>query len=441
MAFSRVTLVGERCRADVVLPSAEPIGRLMPELLRLVDDRMESPPRLRLLLTADGGVLDMDLTLQQAAIPDGTVLRLVKAQDAPAAPIVHDIAEETGDDLDGRGWRWGPVARRWTATSMAVVAMGSAALAAAGTLPSNTAPALLVAVAAVLWMCGCTAALTVNEPLGTAVTLGGGTVAAVAVQSAATLNRWPEWGRWSGWALIAAVLLVLLGASTPLSRGGVVGSWFAAVPALAWLAGAAAGLALPRLAAAMSVVTAIALGVLPRLALAASGLATLDDRRAAGAEVARRNVAASLTAAHRGLSIATIATAVSAAAAGLVLVAAPDRWTVPLALLLVFVVASRSRVFPLVTQVVALQAAVVAIVLGLLVAWTAQPGPLPYGPTAAAAGGSLIPLAVLAARPSEHVRARLRRMCDRVEAAAVIAIIPVAIGVFGTYGRLLHVFT
>jgi len=440
MAFSRVTLVGDCRRADVVLPSREPVGRLIPELMRLVEDRAESPPQLRLLLTSDGGVLDVETSLEQAAVPDGSVLRLVRAPEAPAAPVVHDIAEELGDDLDTRAWRWGPVPRRWTATACVVAALVIAGVLLSWALPLASGPAVLGLAAAGLCVAGMTAGTAARESLGTALLLGGGAVALVAVQAGANANGWPEWGRWAGWAIVAAALLVLSGLATPLGRGGLLGGLFAAVPAAVWTAGAAAGMPLPEVAAIVVVVLTVVLGLLPRLALAASGLASLDDRRAAGAAVARHDVRTALAAAHRGLVAATVVTGMAAAGAGWVLAWWPGPWTVPLAALLAFIVASRSRVFPLAAQVIGLQAGAVVLVAGLLVGWARQPGISAYGPGGVAAVLALVPLVVLAAEPSEHMRARLRRLTDRLEAAAVIAVLPVAIGVFGTYGRLLHVF-
>jgi hypothetical protein len=263
----------------------------------------------------------------------------------------------------------------------------------------------------------------------------------VAVQAGATANGWPEWGRWAGWAMIAALGLAVLGLSTSLGRGGLVGAAFAVVPAVVWTAGAAGGMTLPEVAAILAVLLTIALGVLPRLALSASGLASLDDRRAAGTAVARHDVQTALSAAHRGLASATIVAAVTAAGAGWVLGSEPGPWTVPLVILVAFLVASRSRVFPLAVQVIPLQAGAVAALSGLLVGWASRPGVVLYGPAGAAMAFALVPLAALVADPSEHTRARLRRLCDRLEAGAVIAVLPVAIGVFGTYGRLLHVFS
>jgi hypothetical protein len=50
------------------------------------------------------------------------------------------------------------------------------------------------------------------------------------------------------------------------------------------------------------------------------------------------------------------------------------------------------------------------------------------------------PIVVLSAEPPEHVRARLRRIVNRIEAIAVVVMLPVAIGAFGTFERLLNTF-
>jgi type VII secretion integral membrane protein EccD len=439
--FSRVTLVSEQRRIDAVLPSQEPIGRLLPDVLHLVGDTVETPPRLRHLVTVEGNVLPGEGTLAGAQVPDGAVLTLVRAGNAPPPPVVHDVTEETADDVDVRNWRWGPAARRWTATIAA-----AAFLLIAGLLMREIAEGaageitLLVATAAVVGLIGGLVGRLVTEPVGTALILGGGSVGVLAALAAADGYGWEGWARGSVSALVVAAFLVLLGITSPLGRGGIIGAAFAALLGSAWAAGAAAGLTTPRLAAVMSVFTIALLGLLPRLALGASGLAGLDDRRSAGVAVARYDVETALSVAHRGLVIATAATAVSAAMAGWLLALSPNRWTVPLALLVAGVLAGRSRAFPLVVEVEALLVAAMIVVVTLVAAWVSRsPGP-PWDALAAVAAAATVPFAVLAISPPEHVRVRLRRTVDRLEAVAVVAMIPVAIGVFGTYGQLLHVF-
>lgn len=438
--FSRVTLVGERRRADVVLPSEEPIGLLLPAVLHLVDDRVESPPRLRQLVTADGDVLRGEATLAAAEIPDGAVLTVARPHDAPPAPIVHDVTEETSDDLDVRAWRWGPGARRWTATAAAAVALTAACPVAREALGSRAAVVVLALAAIALGAAGGLVARLAHEPLGTALTVGGSCVGVIAARFTADAHDWPGWARWGTAGLVVAVFLALLGLTSALGRGGVIGGAFAAVVAVLWMAGAAAGLPPGRLAACATVIIVISVGVLPRLALVSSGLATLDDRRSAGTPVSRHDVADALAAAHRGLVIATVTVAAVAALTGVLLARAASAWTVPLALLLALVLLSRARVFPIALQVVALHAAAVMVLVNLLNAWLARSAGPPYGPLAVTAATASIPLAALALQPSEHLRVRLRRAVDRVEALAVVAVLPLAIGEFGTYGRLLHVF-
>jgi hypothetical protein len=100
----------------------------------------------------------------------------------------------------------------------------------------------------------------------------------------------------------------------------------------------------------------------------------------------------------------------------------------------------RTRAFPLVVEVVALVAAGLVVTWQLLLSWyRAEPGQW-WGPVAVALGVAALALVVLAYQPPSHVRARLRQNADRFEALAVVALVPVAVGVFGVYPRLLETF-
>ena len=94
--------------------------------------------------------------------------------------------------------------------------------------------------------------------------------------------------------------------------------------AVVWEAVAAVQGDLARLGAVMAVFSVVLLGLLPRLALMASGLTALDDRRSGGVSVSRHQVGNALAATHRGLALATTVTAVSAASAGWLLTLAAD---------------------------------------------------------------------------------------------------------------------
>jgi type VII secretion integral membrane protein EccD len=436
--YSRVTLVGSRRRIDLVLPSTEAVGSLLPDLLAMLGDEAASPPRGRQLVGADGEVLAPEATLAEAGIPDGAVLRVVAQHDVPPAPVVHDVIEEVSDDTDTRAGRWGPVARRWTATAGVVAGCLLLAWMLGRAAPSRALAADLRTLAALALLgCGVVAG-RVREPVGTALVLGGGAVALTASAAATEFVGWPAHARLVAAAAVAAGVTVLLGLTSPLGRVGVVGGGLALVLAAAWGAGVTAGLPPERLAAVMGVASVVLLGLLPRVALTASGLTALDDRRAAGEDVGRRDAVAAIAAAHRGLSIATVATAASTALAGALLTGAPSRWTVPLALTLVVVLASRARVYPLVAEVAALLAAAGAVLAALLALWLDRSGLA--GPLAAVLALVAVGLVVLGVEFPEHVRARIRRHGDRLEAVAVLAAVPLAIGVFGTYGQLLSTF-
>ncbi|MFD0775711.1 EsaB/YukD family protein, partial [Streptomonospora algeriensis] len=121
-SWSRVTLVGENRRVDAVLPAQEPIGALMPEVLKLLGDQARNPALPMHLATASGVHLDSDSTLADRSISDGDVLRLMRVDEPVPAPVVHEVPDAVGDVLDGDLGRWNAAARRWSAT-VAVVAL------------------------------------------------------------------------------------------------------------------------------------------------------------------------------------------------------------------------------------------------------------------------------------------------------------------------------
>ncbi|MFD3578640.1 type VII secretion integral membrane protein EccD [Streptomyces sp. NPDC058644] len=443
-ALSRVTLVGEQRRVDLVLPSQEPVGLLLPEVLRLLDDRAAARPMLRHLVTADGSALAHDSTLESAGIPDGAVLRLVRVEDAPSAPVVHDVTDEAADDLNVRAWRWRPAARRVVAGLATVFWVVVAGVLAAGEFELAAAGQALVAVALVLSCSG--ALLGWRKQAGLAATLivSAGALGSLGVRTLGDAYAWGNPVLLAGLALDAVLVLLLLGLFSPLGRGALIGAAAALGCLVLWEAafalqdGARTGVEQARMGALLAVVSVVVLGVLPRLALMASGLSGLDDRRTSGASVSRYQVGTALSATHRGLALATIVLAVSAAAAGVMVLRAPSVWTVLVAAVTAVVLALRARAYPLVAEVVGLFAASAVVVVGLVMVWTERS--VAGGPMALLVALALIPLVVLAVQPPEHVRVRLRRVGDVLESVGVISLLPLVIGVFGVYGRLLDTF-
>ncbi|XVQ12482.1 EsaB/YukD family protein [Spirillospora sp. CA-255316] len=438
--WSRVTLVDEERRVDAVLPAREPIGALMPDLLDLLGDQARHPARLRHLVTAAGEVLTGEATLAESAVPDGSVLRLLRADEPLPAPVVHDVPEAVDDAVGGRPWRWSPRAAEWTAI-VTTAALGlSIALVLHRSLGGTAGPVAIGAAAVATLVGGMATGIAWRAPFGTALTLCGGTMAGVGLWAAADLQGWQEWARWGGLAVLAGLLLAALGLTSGLGRGGLAGGGLTAALGLAWAACAGSGLGAVRTGAVLAVATVVLLSVMLRAALSLSGLAALDDRRSADAPAPRGDVLAALTAAHRTLVIATAAVAVAAVVAGWAPAVEFGAWSVALAVLLAIVVASRARMFPLIPQKAVLFAAALLIWVNVAyqaagqAAWAALPA---LGMLLALL---VIPVVVLTSRQPEHLRARLRRIANRIEAVAVVALLPVAIGTFGVFERLLDTF-
>ncbi|MFF3247450.1 type VII secretion integral membrane protein EccD [Streptomyces sp. NPDC002870] len=440
--LSRVTLVGERRRADIVLPSDTPIGQLLPDILQLLDDRAASRPMTRQLITSDGSALPHDSTLASAEIADGAVLRLVRTHSAPPAPVVHDVTDQVADDLDLQAWRWRPAARRASAGVATVAFAVISALLARREFALDALAGALAAVTLVLLAAGALIAKIGegNRGLATALLFASGGLGILTAWTAADAYDWPGTVRLAAVAGASILTMVLLGYFSPLGRGGLIGAVATAAITAVWEAVAAFQENPARVGAVMAVFSVVLLGLLPRLALMASGLTALDDRRSGGVSVSRHQVGNALAATHRGLALATMVTAFSAAFAGWLLTLAekPTVWTVALASLVAVVLLSRARAFPLVAEVVALFAAAAFLVVRLVMLWMQHDGGA--GPLAVLCAAAVLPLVVLAVQPPEHVQVRLRRTADLVESIGMVGLFPLAIGMFGVYGQLLNKF-
>ncbi|MFV2198165.1 type VII secretion integral membrane protein EccD [Nocardiopsis sp. LOL_012] len=439
-AWSRVTLVGEERRVDAVLPASEPVGALMPEVLDLLGDEVRNPARLRHLVTASGAVLEGDTTLADRQITDGAVLRLVSAEDPVPAPVVHEVPEAVSMALDGHPGRWTPAAARWTSTFALVVLTLCAGWLVREQASDTAALVAVGAVAALLVAVGAAIGPTWREPLGTAFAMSGTAAGVLALWLARGLYDWPAWTFWAGSAALVSALVLLLGLTSGLGRGGLTGGGVGLALAALWSACALLGLPGHRIAVIAAVACVVLLSLLLRLALMFSGLTVLDDDRGAGGSVTRADVLSSVAGAHRSLVIATVGVAVAAAVAGAGLAAEFDVWTGCLAAVLAGVVASRARLFPLIAQKAVLVAASLSVLVSAL---TALAGAVAWGVWPAlgvAAAVAVIPAVALSIEQPEHVRARLRGVTSRFEAVAVVAMIPLAIGAFGTYERLLATF-
>jgi type VII secretion integral membrane protein EccD len=436
-AWSRLTVIGTGRRADLVLPADEPVGGLVPDVLALVGDD-EPVWRPHALVTSTGVTLDTEHSLADSGIRDGSVLRVVAQEQAPPPPIVVDVTETVSNALD-TGTRFGAAWPRWTATGVVVVLSAASALLVVNNAAGPQGVLAVAAAAAVALAVGIGSA-PLSQPLGTAAGLAGGAAGGVAALRAPAVYDLPPPVGWGAVVGVVALTLLALALSSGLGRAGLVGGTAPLALLVAWGVGAVLDLAPDRLAALMAVLSVVLLGLLPRLALVASGLFRLDDMASAGRPVPREQVDVALAAARRGLLVATVAVAACAVFAAALLLTRPTLWTVGLAAAVATVLATRSATYPHAFEVtVLLTAAVVVLLLGADAGAAATPG-FPVLALLAMLATAGLTAAALAVRVPEHIRVRLRWGVDRVEALAVVAVVPLALGVFDVFDRLLGAF-
>jgi type VII secretion integral membrane protein EccD len=437
--YSRVTVIGQRRRLDAVLPADEPLGVLLPDLLRMLDEPLQQAPQRRFLTTATGVLVPPEGTLASAQIIDGAVLRLAAEGELPPPPTVYDVTEEAVEDLKRRGTTFKPAHRRILAGTGLVFSLTAGAISLLVAAPNPIAAAALLVLGAICAFVGIALGRAGNKVI--AIPL----VIVATVLLAVSVGFWVlDAGADLGLTVTVGALCLALGplffSAAGLAGGGLVAGATSVLFVLVWMVGVGTGLAADRVGALAALLAVLLLGLLPRMALALSGLAGLDDKRASGQEIMRGDVQSALNAAHLGLALATVPIAVSSGVAGIMLLKAGGPWAVALALVLAFLLASRSRLYPLVQEVAVLFAAAFTVVSGcvLIAAVNGQGG-------AFIALGLLVLVALFCAfglgfAPAEHVRARLTQLLDYLEVGAIIVTVPLALGVFGVYSNLLHAF-
>jgi hypothetical protein len=427
--LTRVTLAGPARRVDLALPSDEPVGLLLPDILRLTAHRTGADPAVLGLALADGRVLAPGGTLRDGAVPDGAVLRVRGLADALPAPAVLDLSDVIADDLDARPGRWGDRAR--TAVAAVVVVLATVALVLL--LPGPAAPVGAAVLGSTLLGYGAVAGALGGRPLGTVLVVAG--AAAVLVRAPEVVTDPPA--LLAAVAGLCAVTVAAHGIACGRGRAGLIGAAAVLGQLGVWAALWSMGLATERIGAVVAVLTILLLGLLPRCVLVAAGLTRLDVDLGTGRAVPPTTAAQAVDTAHRGLVPAVLATAASGALAGLALAAGPGGWEVALAAVLAVVLLLRLRAYPLAVQVVGLLTAVLVVVGGLVARFAPVPS---WGAAGAAVVVAVLGIAALGDRPTPHALARARRVADLVEGLAAMAALPLAVGVFGVYARLLEAF-
>ncbi|MBB1246670.1 secretion protein snm4 [Streptomyces durbertensis] len=236
-------------------------------------------------------------------------------------------------------------------------------------------------------------------------------------------------------AALAAVV-ALLGWCTDRLRTAVLAAGAVLAGAVLW----AAALAVVDAATAgvvLGALSVLVLGVVPRLALASAGLTRWHVRRPDAATVRRHEVDTALAVTHRELAPVGLVAAVSATAGGWLALDGAAGWGAGYTLLVALLLVSRCRAYPLTVEVLALLAGATLLVVRVVAVWSAGTA---VGPLVALGALALLPLVPLAAPPAARARRRARQVANLAESAAVVLLLPVALGVCGLYDRFVDSF-
>ncbi len=446
--FTRLVVSTATRRATVVVPDDEAVGTLVPQLAQLLDHPIGVGTLV--LVTPLGDPVDPDLTAEEQQLADGTVLRLLRAEDAPPPPEVTDVTDAVAEVLDASGSRWDArhrlVAGALGFGALALVAGSIGLSSGAGWLP----PVIFVAAVIIAIVAGRLAHADGVTLLATGGAVGAALPAGVALVAA---SRGPV--RSIGEPDVGAIfaqfsISVVIGAGlAALALGLGLG---VARSRRAPLVGAAAGVVLSALAAILllvgltpaetagivAIVAAVALGVLPQIALVAARVAELDDAVIAGELPPRATVRRRVDDAYATFGWGVWLVAIALGASALVLIATPDVWSAILGAAAVLVLLLRTRIMPFAVQAWPLWVAAGIAVLG----GVAYRGGVPvWVQLTAAAAGAILVAALTLARPSPQLRVRLRRAGDALEVIAIVAMIPSILGVFDVYTLMLGAFS
>ncbi|MGP4109445.1 type VII secretion integral membrane protein EccD [Streptomyces sp. 4N509B] len=469
--FVRIGLAGPAGRADLAVPAAVPLARLLPMLLRQAGAEPGPDGGVRhggwVLRRSDGTRLDAAASLTDQGVVEGQLLFLGHGHDDATPPLYDDVVEVIGDHAVRRAWP--ATATRRGAAALAALALltGCAALAAApGAVPGwlGLATAVLTLAVAVLMSrgfgdlrAGTFAGVLAAAPavVGALLLLGGGdggnggdgesggggdVAGGLAGLGAAHL-------------LLACAVVAVVGVVGPVLVGGGDGTFvtLAVAGPLAATGGVVCVIwrdVTPAEAATVAGPLALALTTLwPTVALRVARLpapqlaAVAEDLERLPGQLAHERLVARVAAARRLLGGMTVGSHLVAGAATVVLFTAGELWTGVLGGTLTVLMLLRARLFREAWQVgTAVAAALVgaAGAAAVTVAEHASEGvpllgvTLPAALTVALVAGG-VALAAGRLRPNP----RLVRALDVVETTLLLAVVPLVLAVWEVYGQLL----
>jgi type VII secretion integral membrane protein EccD len=432
--FTRLSVVADQQQLDASLPASRPVAEFLGELSALFNLPTTSPPTTWTLSTPRHGVIAAERSLDEAGVLDGDVLYLSRALAAAEAPVVDDVLAALSDTVNSRARPWsGPHRDRVVTTLLALAVL--ALIAVVATVPD---PYLGGAILLIVFGMGSALVRPLSSRGGQilgwatlpAAVLGGFGLTAGAPPSARLTTAAA-----AGLAAVAIVAAVGRQNRTLVTAGVASGGLAAGVAVLL-----AVGVDGTSVAAWATPAFVLALGVLPQLALSASGLLGLVERCEQGQSTPRSELNRAMRVGRSVVDggVAAVALAGAVAAGTLVWAGRPAQAALGVLLGVLFLL--RSRGFSHAHHVAALLAVPVVTLLAVAVAapsWAGLQDP-------AATALPIVAVALVAAtvtaagylRVSEVNAARLSRLFDRVDTVAVVVVVPMVLLAQDVFGWL-----
>lgn len=437
MEYTRVTVIGSRRKADIVLPDDLPVDELLPEIVTLLDEPTSNGGAL-ILTTLLGERVDGAMSFSDQEFGQGAILRLTLSDEAPQPPDVAEITEAVAAAVVRRRERW---TARFTAVALAVV-IGLSAATTGLLLPITQSSMLSLAALFFLSVVG-GAVVARRESasgrdalfgaaLGLSVPLGAQVAWLLPIPGASVPALWVA-VTWAGlW--LATYVVVEVGARVRGIRYGALIGVLTTV-----LVASTATIPLPPVvvATATGIVAALILGLAPSFALASAGLARIDDAAQEGAAGRRTDIDAAILGAFT-TQTALVLALVAPVTASILVLGTSDGWGVGIATALAVFLLARSRLFPLAI-------ARIALLFGTLLPallWLAFATDVAVEWRIAIGAAAVIAFVLVASsRPSATAPARLRRLMSSIEMLAVLALVPLLLGLLGVFDDLLGAFS
>ena len=206
--YTRLTVISAQARAEVVMPSDEPVGAQLPELLNLLGTAQGTQLAPIQIVRSGGDILDLEQSLVQQEVLDGEIVRIMTDDEVPPPAEVSDISGLLTDMTDTHPGRWNDRSRLLGAGILLTISTVAAAWATPRELitavPSWTLllPGLVTMLLAAFISQGRSISARRIGALATFLAFGllVPAIYTMATRPRSPLSRWPSWAgaMWGG---------------------------------------------------------------------------------------------------------------------------------------------------------------------------------------------------------------------------------------------------